>query len=89
MPDLDTYVAMTNYQFMRIYRSRYYHDAALAARMDQDALTSLGRAPLYAPMSTAAPNSQVAKIAAERTRRGLVFPDSWIAAGLRTDGEDA
>jgi hypothetical protein len=89
MPDLDAFAAMSDFSFMKIYRSRYYHDAALAARMDQDALTSPGRARLYAPMSTAAPNSQVAKIASERTRRGLVFPDSWIAAGLRTVGEDS
>jgi hypothetical protein len=39
-------------------------------------------------MTTSAPASATAKIAAERTRRGLVFPDSWIAAGLREAGED-
>jgi hypothetical protein len=84
----DTYVAMTNTQFMKIYRSRYYHEPDLAARLDQGAL--FGKRGLrYAPMTTAAPNSEVAKIAAERARRGLIFPYSWIAAGLRTEGEDS
>ena len=86
MPDLDTYLGMTNYQFMRIYRSRYHNDPALAARLDQGAL--FGHSLGYIPMTTAAPSSESAKIAAEPTRRGLTFPDSWIAAGLRTEEED-
>jgi hypothetical protein len=77
----DAYAAMTDGEFMRVYRSRYYHDSALKARLDQEALGTG-----YTPQG-AAPSSEPAKIAAERTRRGLVFPDSWIAAGLRSEGE--
>jgi hypothetical protein len=79
---------LTDYAWMKIHRSRYNHDPELAARLDQAALFGRGRGVRYSPMTTSAPASATAKIAAERTRRGLVFPDSWIAAGLREAGED-
>ena len=84
----DAFLAMSNIEFMRVYRSRYNHEPALAARLDQASLVGRGRAVLYSPMSTSAPTSHTAKIAQERTRRGLVWPDSWIQAGLREPGEE-
>jgi hypothetical protein len=65
-----------------VHRSSYHHDPALAARLDQETIGHI-------PMTTSAPTSATAKIAAERKRRGLIFPDSWLTAGLRTEGEEA
>jgi hypothetical protein len=78
----DAYMAMGDIEFMKQTRSRIYHDSALKARLDQEALGTG-----YTPQGEA-PSSESAKIAQERARRGLVFPDSWIAAGLREPGED-
>jgi hypothetical protein len=82
MPDTDAYAAMTDIEFMTIYRHSYYHVGALRARLDQAALGTG-----YAPRRSA-PSSESAKIAAERTRRGLEFPADWVLAGLRDERED-
>jgi hypothetical protein len=79
---------LTDYAWMQLHRSRYSHEPELAARLDQRALFGRGRGVRYSPMTTSAPTGATAAMAAERTRRGLVFPDSWIEAGLREPGED-
>jgi hypothetical protein len=78
----DAYAAMTDTEFMTIYRSSYYHEGALKARLDQAALGTG-----YAPR-VGSPTGESAKIAEERSRRGLTFPDSWVNAGVRLEGED-
>jgi hypothetical protein len=84
MPDV--FLGMTNTEFMKIYRSRIHHEPELAARLTQQSLLGRGRTVRYTP-NGGAPSAESTKIASERTRRNLTFPDSWIAAGLRTEGE--
>jgi hypothetical protein len=79
---------LSNYAWMQIHRSRYSHDPALAARLDQRYLFGRGRGVRYSPMRTSSPTGATAAIAQERIRRGLTFPDDWISVGLRTPEED-
>lgn len=80
---------LTDYAWMRIHRSRYWHEdgGLLKARLDQRALGT-DRRPLNYKPQAGTPTGEAAKLEAERTRRGLVWPDSWIQAGLRTTDSD-
>ena len=64
---------LSDYAWMRQYRTAYWHSPGLKAKLDQ------GARPKYAPNPA---GGEAARIAAERERRGLVWPDSWEAAGL-------
>jgi hypothetical protein len=84
---MDAYMAMSDGEFMRVYRSRIHYEPVLAARLTQQSLVGRGRTVRYRPQG-GAPSAETTKIASECTRRDLVFPDSWIAAGVRAQGED-
>jgi len=72
----DNLSGLTDYAFMKLYRSEYWHRPGLKARLDQEALGTG-----YRPRRVS-PGGEAERIAAERDRRGLAYPESWIAAGL-------
>jgi len=77
MPEwTDDIQTLTNEAFMRQYRTAYWFNPMLKARLDQHAINP-GR-----PVSGASPTSEAARLRSEAARRGLTWPDSWQAAGL-------
>lgn len=73
---IDTFAEMSDYEFMRLYGAAYWQPERKAAA-DQGSTT-------HHPYP-GAPTGWAAKIQAERERRGLVWPESWDAAGIDVD----
>ena len=65
---------LSDYAFMKTYRTAYWSNPALKAALDQRALGTGYR--------LRSGGGEAERIAAETARRGLVWPDSWEAAGL-------